>query len=65
MPSQFKTGLTGGAAANNHNVVNWHTGRRMVRATVVAAGSNAARTILSRVTLNEVDKIDAYTLATS
>lgn len=66
MPSAFKTGISAaGAAANNHNVVNWHTGRRMVRSTVVAAGSNAARSVLSRVTLNEADKIDSYTLQTS
>lgn len=65
MPSAFKAGLTGGAAANNYNVVQWHLGTRMVRSTVVAAGSNSARTVLSRVTLNDVDKQDAFTLATS
>ena len=65
MPSAFKAGLSGGAAANNMNVVQWHTGRRLVRSTVVAAGSNAARTVLSRVTLNNVTVQDCYTLATS
>ena len=65
MPSAIRSGLSGGAALNNHNVVIWHTGRRMVRSTVVAAGAFAARSILSRVTLNEADKIDSFTLATS
>ena len=66
MPSQFKTGISAaGASANNYNVVNFHQGRRMARYTVVAAGSNAARSILSRVAMNEVDKIDAYTLQTA
>lgn len=65
MPSTFKAGLSGGAASNNINVVQWHTGRRLVRSTVVAAGANAARSILSRVTLNEVTPANTYTLATS
>ncbi len=65
MPTQMKAGLSGGAASNNINVVQWHTGRRMVRSTVVAAGSNAARTVLSRETLNNVAVQDTFTLATS
>ena len=66
MPSAFKTGISAaGAAANNINVVNHHMGRRMVRYTVVAAGAFAARSVLSRVEMNEADKIDSYTLQTS
>lgn len=66
MPSAIKPGISAaGAAVNNYNVVNWHTGRRMVRSTVVAAGAFAARSVMSRVALNEADKIDSYTLQTS
>ena len=60
MPSAIKTGISAaGAAANVINVVHAHTGRRMVRSNVLT------RSVLSRVTLNEADKIDSYTVVTS
>lgn len=60
MPSVIKTGISAaGASTNNHNLVQWHTGRRMVRSRI------DTRAVLSRVELNEADKIDSYTVATS
>jgi hypothetical protein len=66
MPSKMKAGLTGGAAANGINVVQWHTGMRLVRASVVKASDTvSARSIISRLTLDNVTKCNPYTLVTS
>jgi hypothetical protein len=65
MPSAFATGLSGGAAANNVNVVQMHEGRVIARYTTVKAGAYAARAILSRLTANEYDKQAAFTVKTS
>ena len=66
MPTQMKSGLSGGAAKNNINVVQWHTGMRLVRATVVDASDTvSARSILSRVSLDNVDDQLPYTLLTA
>ena len=65
MPTQMKPGLSGGAAANAMNVVQWNTGIRLVRATVVDASDTvSARTILSRIA-NVVVAQDPYTLVTA
>ena len=66
MPSKMKVGLTGAAAINGINLVQWHTGMRLVRATVVKASDTvAARTVVSRITLDNVTVCDPYTLITS
>lgn len=66
MPTQMKSGLSGGAAENNINVVQWHTGLRLVRATVVSPSDTVdARAILSRVTLDNLDDQSPYTLLSS
>ncbi len=65
MPSKFKAGLSNGAAVNGINVVQWHTGMRLVRASVVKTSLTAARAILSRVTLDNVTVCNPYTLITS
>jgi len=66
MPSKFKAGLSGAAGTNGINVVQWHTGMRLVRASVVKASDTvSARSILSRLTLDNVTKCDPYTLVTS
>jgi len=66
MPSIMKAGLSGGAAANAINVVQWHTGIRLVRATVVDASDTvSARTVLTRTTSMVITPADPYTLVTS
>ena len=53
MPTLFATGLSGGAAANVINVVQWHMGRRIVRSTTNHPGVTSPRTVLSRLAVNE------------
>lgn len=65
MASSFLAGLSGGAASNNMNVVQWMTGRKIVRSTVVKAGAYSARTGLSRVAITEYVAQTPYTLKTS
>lgn len=65
MPTIMKSGLSGGAAANNVNVVQSMTGIRIVRSTVVEAGNYAARSLLSRAENGPVTVATPYTLATS
>lgn len=60
MPSAIKSGISAaGASTNNHNLVQWHSGRRMIRSRV------DTRAVLSRVELDEATKIDSFTVATS
>lgn len=62
----MKSGLSGGAASNNINIVNMHNGRRMLRYTDRNAGDDYdARDIVSRVSLDEFDAQDAWTVAES
>lgn len=65
MPTQMKSGLSDGAAYNNINVIQMHYGRKMLRYTDRDDGTNDARAIISRVSLNEFDAQDAWTLKTS
>jgi len=65
MPSQMKSGLSGGAAANAVNVIQMHYGRSMLRYTDRAAGAFAARALLSRAAMNEFDAQAVYTVATA
>lgn len=65
MPTNMKSGLSGGAAANNVNVIQMHYGRTMLRYTDRASGAFAARALLSRVALNEFAPQDNWTLATA
>lgn len=65
MPTIMKSGLSGGAAYNNINVVQAVTGVRIVRSTVVEAGSKAARSVLSREANMPGTPASPYTLATS
>jgi hypothetical protein len=61
----MKSGLSGGAAANNINMIQMHYGRTMLRYTDRKVSGYAARALISRVTLNEFDAQDAWTVATS
>lgn len=65
MPTQMKSGLSGGAASNNINMIQAHYGRRILRYTDRNAGDYDARDLVSRVSLNEFDAQDAWTVATS
>lgn len=62
----MKSGLSGGAAANAMNVVQWVTGARIVRATVVDASDTVlARTVLTRTISTVVSVANPYTLVTA
>lgn len=65
MASNFLTGLTGGAAVNNVNVIITSTGRRHVRSTDRKAGAFAARALLSRRSVNEFSTTAPFTVKTS
>lgn len=65
MPSAMKAGLSGGAAANNVNVVQMHYGLKMLRYTDRKAGAYAARAAFTATTLNEFDAQAVFTVATS
>jgi hypothetical protein len=65
MPTNMKSGLSGGAASNNINVVQMHLGRTLARYTDRKAGAYAARAVLSRLALSEFAPQDPWTLATS
>lgn len=66
MASKFASGLSGGAASNNINVVMWSTGRRHVRSTVVATASYSAHAILARVAIDETAAFTSpYTIKNS
>ncbi len=62
MPSNMKSGLSGGAAANNINMIQMHYGRTMLRYTDRKTASYAARALISRVALNEFDAMDPWTV---
>lgn len=61
----MKSGLSGGAAANNVNVIQMHLGRTLARYTDRDAGAFSARAVLSRLALNEFDAQDVWTVKTA
>ena len=66
MPTSFATGLTGGAAANNINVLSWDLGRAIARSTDrKVSASQLARTLISRRSLVEYVAQQPYTNKTS
>ena len=65
MPTIMKTGLSGGAASNNINVVHAMTGIRLVRSAVFATGASTVRAVFSRINNLAVSVASPYTLATS
>lgn len=65
MASLMASGLSGGAASNNINVLIFMTGRTHFRATDRKAGSTAARALLSRRSVDNHTVTTPYTLKTS
>lgn len=65
MASLFKAGLTGGAAANNSNVISHYMGRTIVRCTTVDTTTYSARTVMGRTSVNDYTQTTPYTVKNS
>lgn len=63
MPTNMKTGLSGGAAANNINMIQMNIGRSILRYTDRKTSGDAARDLVSRIALNEFDAQNPWTVA--
>lgn len=62
MASMFKSGLSGGAAANNVNVISHYMGRTIVRCTTVTTTTYSARTVMGRTSVNDYTFTTPYTV---
>lgn len=62
MASMFKSGLTGGAAANNVNVISHYMGRAIVRCTTVDTTTYSARTVMGRTSVDDYTATTPYTV---